>query len=421
MQAAMRTTDQLKQFWNERALIEEQYAARLATLAKFAVGGDEIGELRNSLDGLLLETEKQAALHAGLASSIRSLGETATSNMYTKQVTHKRVRQHRVENLFQVKQAHEKKVAKAQKKTAEDNLEVQSGIQQCADVQATELELAEPDSTQAAIARADEVTLSSSTEGLIPIESIWEVSWKEFCDSCQDLEESRMECMKDVLWAYANEISTVCVNDDLSCERIRVALEKLEPEREVQSFVIKHGTGSLIVTPTTIASATGHDGTVEPVPIPARLITRSATFKRSSTRDTTSSSLSDNSTPPPSYSGPETPQSLVELLNKEKDSTVNQSAPTVKFCVKALYDYTATIDEEFDFQEGDIIAVTATPDDGWWSGELLDETRKREGKHLFPSNFVVPLDATFQVPSRNNVNESGWGCLWPLRFFSRSS
>jgi hypothetical protein len=56
--------------------------------------------------------------------------------------------------------------------------------------------------------------------------------------------------------------------------------------------------------------------------------------------------------------------------------------------VKALYDYSATIDEEFDFQSGDIIAVTATPEDGWWSGELLDEARRQPGRHVFPSNFV---------------------------------
>jgi hypothetical protein len=56
--------------------------------------------------------------------------------------------------------------------------------------------------------------------------------------------------------------------------------------------------------------------------------------------------------------------------------------------VKALYDYQATIDEEFDFQAGDIIGVTATPEDGWWSGELLDEARRQRGRHVFPSNFV---------------------------------
>lgn len=56
--------------------------------------------------------------------------------------------------------------------------------------------------------------------------------------------------------------------------------------------------------------------------------------------------------------------------------------------VTALYDYQAVIDEEFDFQTGDVIAVTATPEDGWWSGELLDEARKQPGRHVFPSNFV---------------------------------
>ena len=56
--------------------------------------------------------------------------------------------------------------------------------------------------------------------------------------------------------------------------------------------------------------------------------------------------------------------------------------------MKALYDYNATIDEEFDFQAGDIIAVTSTPEDGWWTGHLLDEQRIIPGKNVFPSNFV---------------------------------
>ena len=56
--------------------------------------------------------------------------------------------------------------------------------------------------------------------------------------------------------------------------------------------------------------------------------------------------------------------------------------------MKALYDYQATIDEEFDFQAGDVIAVTATPEDGWWHGWLLDDTRRVPGRHVFPSNFV---------------------------------
>jgi hypothetical protein len=55
--------------------------------------------------------------------------------------------------------------------------------------------------------------------------------------------------------------------------------------------------------------------------------------------------------------------------------------------VKALYDYSALSSAEFDFQSGDIIAVTATPEDGWWSGELLDEARRLPGRTDFPSNL----------------------------------
>jgi len=65
-----------------------------------------------------------------------------------------------------------------------------------------------------------------------------------------------------------------------------------------------------------------------------------------------------------------------------------ENGQPVVFYVRALYDYTASIPEEFDFQTNDIIAVTATPEDGWWSGELLDEKRRVPGKHIFPSNFV---------------------------------
>ncbi|XAO24209.1 hypothetical protein I312_103004 [Cryptococcus bacillisporus CA1280] len=59
----------------------------------------------------------------------------------------------------------------------------------------------------------------------------------------------------------------------------------------------------------------------------------------------------------------------------------------VMFYVKALYDYSAQTAAEFDFQAGDIIAVTSTPEDGWWSGELLDEARRTPGRTDFPSNL----------------------------------
>lgn len=76
-----------------------------------------------------------------------------------------------------------------------------------------------------------------------------------------------------------------------------------------------------------------------------------------------------------------------------------------------MYDYAATMDEEFSFQRDDIIAVFAADPDGWWQGvrlhprsmswtrrltmatqELLDDTRRKPGAYVFPSNFTVLLE-----------------------------
>ncbi|CAG8626093.1 6836_t:CDS:2, partial [Scutellospora calospora] len=54
----------------------------------------------------------------------------------------------------------------------------------------------------------------------------------------------------------------------------------------------------------------------------------------------------------------------------------------VLFLVKALYDYKTTSVEEISFLASDVIAVLGTNPDGWWEGELLDDSRKKRG--LFP-------------------------------------
>ncbi|KAG6856756.1 hypothetical protein H0H87_001100 [Tephrocybe sp. NHM501043] len=497
MRGATKTTDELRQFWNERALIEEQYATRMAALAKSALGGEEIGELRNSLDTLRLETEKQSASHSSLAASIRSNLESQTSMMHAKQVNHRRNVQAAVEKKFKAKQTHESYVAKAKEKYDGDCKRIQTLSAQCASLQGKDLERAQLKLRRAQqTVQANEMDFSNFTQALLDMTPGWEADWKDFCDACQDLEEDRLEFMKDTLWAYANDISTVCVNDDSSCERIRQVLDNLEAERDVENFVVKYGTGNLISDPATFVPYDVHDGALPSEQVP---ITRPAQFNRISRRVVThytqyhgegSQHLEDgsrhhgdgthhhhenghqssppespgaqiwaqepqpirqppvasqphpqqliyqarrsshhngplgappNMDPPPApsqtplqrqhvpppvsiltatakpnrVSGPlPIPMSHNQPLEEQPPmptpppQTEPQETGAVLFYVKALYDYTASIEEEFDFQAGDVIAVTSTPDDGWWSGELLDEARREEGRHIFPSNFV---------------------------------
>lgn len=127
MRGAARTMDELKAFWRERfvfkhrrsseiysfsvfrALIEEEYSKRLTKLAKQALGKDEIGygftsprgstpeidkcassELRNSIDTLRLETDKQASSHSHLAQQLRTDLEGPVAEFVARQVQHRK-------------------------------------------------------------------------------------------------------------------------------------------------------------------------------------------------------------------------------------------------------------------------------------------------------------------------------------------
>ncbi|KAF8885995.1 hypothetical protein BD779DRAFT_1625039 [Infundibulicybe gibba] len=517
MRGATKTTEELRNFWKERSIIEEEYANRLATLSKVTLGWDEIGELRNSLDTLRLETEKQAASHLHLAAQIRSELEAQTGQLLNKQLFHRRTHQAPLEKKFKARQTQESHVVRAREKYENDCARIATYSQQCETIQGKELERIQLKIQHTRqTAQANEKDFADFARGLTDMLSGWEKEWKDFCDNCQDLEEERHEFLKDTLWFYANEVSTLCVSDDQSCERIRTVLDQLEPDRDVENFVHEYGTGSSIPDPPALAPYSGTPGSR---PSPSAPKTRPANFVRASRRPAPAYPTSVNgqaeqpqapapetvlparpavngngnteAPSPPAHSGagssnwPETPspRSVNHPAPSSKPSRSRgdeisasrrgpppnvppppppatyyppdpvlpqpprqpppmqvppppfQSPPVpgvsptshsqahhlqpsqplplpppesqsrsppppspspppreetvgILFYVKALYDYTATIDEEFDFQAGDVIAVTATPDDGWWSGELLDEARREEGRHVFPSNFV---------------------------------
>ncbi|KAF9462385.1 hypothetical protein BDZ94DRAFT_1261233 [Collybia nuda] len=482
MRGAAKTTEELRSFWSERAAIEDQYATRLATLAKSTLGSDETGALRHSLNTLRLETENQAAQHMELAARIRADLEVPTSRQHAKQVNHRRNVQAAVERKFKTKQSQESFVAKAREKYEGDCSRITSYTQQIGSSQGKDLERLQLKLKRAQqTVAANEKDFANFSRTLMEILPDWEVDWKEFCDSCQDLEEERVDFMKDTLWAYANAVSTLCVSDDESCEKMRTVLDNLEAVRDIEHFVVDYGTGDLIVSLPAFVPFNGQE-----MPAPSTPTTRPARFQRVSRRPQPSTLIPDEpgitdlvdpitphlnghhnppsphipttngqtwsqvghdsnlpsnhsppppvqqphhpqaaetspprfhplvsgppNTPPPSPPGPHVPpQRSPSGRHRQSGPLPTPTVPPsdhppmptpppppppteetggILFYVKALYDYTATIDEEFDFQAGDVIAVTATPDDGWWSGELLDEARREEGRHVFPSNFV---------------------------------
>ncbi|TFK44977.1 hypothetical protein BDQ12DRAFT_695292 [Crucibulum laeve] len=494
MRGAAKTTDELRNFWSERSMIEEEYASRLSKLAKAPIGADEIGDLRVSFDTLRLETEKQAQSHLKLAHQIRDELESVTGQFHLKQVNHRRTFQAALEKKFKAKQTQEAYVAKAREKYDADCLRINSYSQQASFMQGKDLDRIQMKLQRAKqTVQANERDLANFTKTLLDLLPEWEADWKEFCDTCQDLEEERIDFMKDTMWAYANGVSTICVEDDVSCEGIRTTLDQLEAVHDVRSFVEEYGTGNSIPEPPEFDPENGPQKTgpiirtadfarvsrrpplIQPEgelsdpqsrhqhhheaptvadtsppqqhtngdirqPSPHSQISNEASAAQNgNTRARVRDSRSPPRTEPPSNPPPPLPESQPPSRQASASASTPAAAPAngltrrrtqrqsqplpvpgrqggqtsrggqnteraptppplpnqgnnlnnhILFYVKALYDYEATTEEEFDFQTNDIIAVTATPDDGWWSGELLDENRREEGRNIFPSNFV---------------------------------
>lgn len=172
-------------------------------------------ELRNSLDILRVETEKQAEHHSELANQIRVDHEGPTANFHLKQINHRRTVQAPLERKFKEKQIQESYVKKSREKYEGDCQRINSYTQQAAYMQGSDLVKVQQklQRTKQTI-QGNEKDFAKFSKDLLDLLIPWEKEWKEYCDSCQDLEEERMDFMKDIIWSYVNCISTICVADD---------------------------------------------------------------------------------------------------------------------------------------------------------------------------------------------------------------
>lgn len=174
-----------------------------------------ISELRTSLDTLKQETDKQAQAHQVVAQAIKADLEGHATAFTAKQQQHKRGIQAQIEKEFKNKQTQEGYVARAREKYEADCMRINSYTAQSTLIQGRDLEKVHLKLERAQqTVQANQRDYANFARALQDTLQKWEHNWKAFCDSCQDLEEERIEFMKDNMWAYANAVSTVCVSDD---------------------------------------------------------------------------------------------------------------------------------------------------------------------------------------------------------------
>lgn len=180
-----------------------------------ALADNHPSDLRISLDTIKAETERQSQHHQGLAQQIRTELEAPVAAFHARQLQQKKQHQVPIEKEFKNKQAQEGHVTKAREKYEADCMRINSYTAQSSLVQGKDLEkiTVKLERAQQTV-QVNEKEFSNFAKILQETTQKWEQSWKTFCDVCQDIEEQRIEFVKDNMWSYANGVSTVCVADD---------------------------------------------------------------------------------------------------------------------------------------------------------------------------------------------------------------
>jgi prophage DNA circulation protein len=117
--------------------------------------------------------------------------------------------------VFKQKQMNETHLAKAKERYEQDCHRVNAYTAQQTLVQGRDLEkvIMKLERAQSTVEQ-NKRDYQNFTKVLAETITKWDKEWKNYCDTCQDMEEERLEFMKDNVWAYANAVSTVCVNED---------------------------------------------------------------------------------------------------------------------------------------------------------------------------------------------------------------
>jgi hypothetical protein len=241
--------EELLNFFRERIAIEEDYSRRMLSLSKrFNITGIyETGQLGSTLQDLKTETEAISKSHLNesrkLKFNVYDKMETFLSSFNGK----KKQIQSSIENLVSSKKMLLQNVLKLKERYQSETSKLNTYIAQDQLLLGKELE-----KNRDRIYKQQQVVSEIRTEYQVScaklgeLNNYWIQEWKNSASIFQYMESERIEFTVKQLWDYSNLVSTACVNDDSTCEKLRTALELCDPVQEIAHFVSRFQTGSQI-------------------------------------------------------------------------------------------------------------------------------------------------------------------------------
>ncbi|KAI6002014.1 hypothetical protein EDD15DRAFT_2473073 [Pisolithus albus] len=223
-------------------------SARVMSLSMATIS--EVNEIQEQLvdDKHVIAAKVEANGHMQLAEQVPLPPLRLGNNNNTKRFTKWKE--------FRTKQTREQHASKAREKYESDRVRINSYTARSTLVQGQDLE-----KIYSKLERAQQTV---------------QINENDYAQFTRVLQETQF------MWSYVNAVSAVCVSDDerfprWACEGMRLALEQMEPEKEMDNFVHDYGTGNAIPEPPTFVN---YANTGAPPVNHNRIMTHLAVFGR---------------------------------------------------------------------------------------------------------------------------------------------
>ncbi|KAJ3292169.1 hypothetical protein HDU79_001677 [Rhizoclosmatium sp. JEL0117] len=437
-------TKSLLNIFKERAQMEEEYSKKLLKLAKGLTPFEEVGTMKETLCVLKAELETSARMHTSVANEIKSQLEVPCIEFIKLQSGVRKNFESIIDRQLKMKSATYTAANKAREKYISKCQEVNHLMFQKPGLPPADLE-----KVKAKVKKCQEqakhydIEYLSLVEQHNEIQKTWQEDFAITCRECQKLEEERFEFFYTRLWTYANIMSSVCVSNDESYERLRVSLESCDLQKDLNILIESCSTGSSPPAPLQyvnfytgsslrpldalpfkrVDSAKSHIHsiseyrpqlqTTEVVTEPKQELESNNTSIGKWAVNSIAGFFGLHKTQEPNSNQSRSGQNLSDAV-EEKESRVEAvicSSPEncseddqqlfeydpfdvpehiqVLFQVMVTHNYTAERFEELTIHAGQILPVIATYEDGWNEAVVTDNGLLRKG--FYPSNFTEEL------------------------------
>ncbi|KAI8575189.1 hypothetical protein K450DRAFT_262956 [Umbelopsis ramanniana AG] len=236
MRHAKETCEDVRHMYEARALAAEEYSRKLQRIQKSKVAKDDTGNVKKSLQSAQEDAQTEAQHFQQLAQTIRVELGVPLAEFVTKQREARKLIQKAVQDVYNQRQLQIHYVLRARDKYNNECMRIKTLRE---DKENQKAALARAAASAKTLYAEYESSLAAAQESI----QLWNREWQASCEKFQNLEEERINFLRESLSQFAYLQMTYAQSQVSRWESLLTSVNGWDCRDELNTYVSDHGTG----------------------------------------------------------------------------------------------------------------------------------------------------------------------------------